>query len=204
MRLALPEITKFSEIFSEIQLQPTDWGNRKFADEMPGIRGNRMFLNEGFHDDPRSGAIFFGHSGPLGIRMRKSGEFFCYTRGAGTHYGTYCKVTAAIFDALWVHGENAELAMALRYTFRAFHQRDGMVRIVAHYNECGMRFPRNIAAITAEEFKSGALNMYSYKDYVRIGHILDQEKLAKSFVSVGGVDVEGAKAAGIPLTYDKY
>lgn len=200
MRLALPEITKFSEIFSEIQLQPTDWGNGKFADEMPEIRGNRMFLNEGFHDDPRSGAIFFGHSGPLGIRMRKSGEFFCYTRGAGTHYGTYCKLTPEILSLLCCDERTA----ALRYTFRAFHQRDGMVRIVAHYNEHWMQFPRNIAAITAEEFKSGALNMYSYEDYVRIGHIRDQEKLAKSFVSVGGVDVEGAKAAGIRLTYDKY
>jgi len=208
-KILFPEIVSPLEIFSEFQLQSNDIGNGMYRDEAARLRENFTFIKQSTIGPNTGRAIVFGYLGKnLGIKVRKSGEFWCYVQHSYGTTGTYCKLHHEFARRIVASGppETTERAIAAAWTFDACNTTKGKTLLIGKESvgSIGFQFSNYLAEFETERFNSEISTLYSSADAEMIRKAAEHRKLVESFVNGNSVDIEGAKAAGIRVTYDKY
>lgn len=208
-KIEFPEIVSIREIIAEMVLQNTDISNGRYIEESAALRGHRSFIHQRQFVGTGETSIQFGYFGNVGIKVRKSGEFWCYVQNSGGSFGTYCKIHDEFAILLGISGADAnerQLNISRAWTFEAISRNDGKTLLIGHQSigSTGFRWPYHLAEFETERFNSEATEFYSGADMEIIEKAKRQRALAASFVKGQVVDIAGAEFAGIRVIHDKY
>lgn len=192
-----PHIHKARELFESVRLE--DYGSNQDSQHYlkPYPNGGGMFISglraKGF-------APFFNSGGDSYIKVRKSGEFFCFgIRGKYQRRLTVAKLRKELESD--VFGSFIEPQEETRVSLEAVRHSNDKTLIICRHGE--YLWNRYIAYLDPGE---SAFDMLPDQDKAEYAAYLERENHVKSLVSEDykTVDFEGAKRLGVNIVYDKY